>query len=90
MDTEEIIEMVITREAEVGVEIDNNQIIPEGMIELVVGLNQVQELVLIEIGLDVINVENMITLLKIVQGQKQKRNQRKSNKCTIWMKNKPN
>ena len=35
--------------------------------EVVVNLDQVQELVPIEIKLDVINVENMIILLRTVQ-----------------------
>ena len=66
VDTEEIIEMIITKEAEVGLGIDSIQIIPEGMIEVIVGLYQVQELVPIEIELDAINVENMVILLKYV------------------------
>ena len=70
MDIEEIIEMIITKEEEVGLGIDNIQIIPDGVIEVVVGLDQVQELVLIETGLDATNVGNMIILPKIVQHQK--------------------
>ena len=44
---EEIIEMIIT-EVEVGLGIDSIQTIPEGVIEVVVGLDKVQELVLID------------------------------------------
>ena len=54
---------------EVGVDLEKYSIqkILEGMMEVVeVDLGQVQELVLIETGSDVINVENMITLLKTV------------------------
>ena len=40
------------------------------MIEVVVGLDQVQEPVQIEMELDAINVENMIILLRTVQIQK--------------------
>ena len=41
MDTEEIIEMIITKKAEVYLGIDNIWIIPEGMTEVVVGLGKV-------------------------------------------------
>ena len=47
MDIEEIIEMIIMREAEVGLRIDNIPII-EGMIGATIGLDQVQESVPIE------------------------------------------
>ena len=67
MDTEEIIEMIIMKEVEVGLGIDSIPIILEGVIEIIVGLDQVQELVPIEIELDAINVGNMISLLRIVQ-----------------------
>ena len=43
-DTEEIIEMIIMKEVELGLGTDNIQIILEGMIETTVGLDQVQEL----------------------------------------------
>ena len=57
MDIEEIIEVIIMKEVEVGLEKDSFQIMPERMTEVVVvGIDQVQELVLIEIGLDVISV----------------------------------
>ena len=66
MDTEEIIEMIIMKEVEVGLGIDSFPITPEGMIEAVVGLDQVQEqLVLTEIELDAINIENLIILLRL-------------------------
>ena len=55
------------KEVEVGLEIDNIQIIPEGMTEVAVGLEQVQELVQIEIELDALNVGNMIILLRTLQ-----------------------
>ena len=67
VDTEEMIEMIIMREVEVGLGIDNIQIIPEGMIETVVGLDQVKELAPIEIELDALNLGNMIILLRTVQ-----------------------
>ena len=63
MDIEEIIETIIMIEVGVGPEKDNFQIISEGMTGVVVvGVDQVQELVPIEIELDVISVENMIIL----------------------------
>ena len=65
VDTEEIIEMITMKEVEVGLGIDNIPIIKR-MIEVTVGLDQVQEPVQIEIELDVINAGNMIILLKIV------------------------
>ena len=70
MDTEETIEMKIIREVGVDPEKGSIQKIQEGMTEVtVVGLDQVQELLQKETGLDVINVENMINLLKTVQHQ---------------------
>ena len=55
------------KEVGVGLEKDSFQIMPEGTTEVVaVDLDQVQELVLTEIGLDVISVESMISLLKTV------------------------
>ena len=67
MDIEEIIEMIIMKEVEVGLEKDSFQIMPEGMAEVVaINLDQVQELVLIEIGLDVRRVGNTIVMLKAV------------------------
>ena len=65
VDIEEIIEMIIMTQAKEGLGIDNILII-EGMIEVTVGLDQVQEPVPIEIELDVINAGNAIILLKIV------------------------
>ena len=41
VDTEENIEMIIMKEVEVDLGIDSIQIIPEGMIEVIVGLDQV-------------------------------------------------
>ena len=53
------------KEAEVSLEKDCFQITSEGTAEIVVvGLDQDLEPVLIEIGLDVISVGNMITLQK--------------------------
>ena len=86
-DIEENIETRIIKEVEVGLGIDSIPIILEGMIEVMVGLDQVQELVPIEIELDAINVGNIIILLRTVQLLKQKRSQTKFNKCTIWTKN---
>ena len=48
MDTEGIMEFIILAEIKVGLGTDNIQIISEGMIEKVVGLDQAKELVLIE------------------------------------------
>ena len=54
-------------EGGVGLEKDSFQIMPEGKTEVVViGLDQVQELVLMEIGLVVISVEGMVILQKTV------------------------
>ena len=72
VDTEGIIEMIILEEVGVGLRIDNIQIILEGMIEAVVGLDQVQELPPKEIELDAIRVENMIIMLRTIQLHKQK------------------
>ena len=88
MDIEEITETIIMKEVRVGLEKDSFQIIPEGMTEVVaVDLDEVQELVLTEIRLDVISVEGMIILLKIVQLQKQRKKKSKYNRCIIWKKN---
>ena len=54
VDTEGIIEMLIMKEVGVGLGIGNIQIIPEQMIEVVVGQDQVQEPLPIEIELDAI------------------------------------
>ena len=63
MDTEEIIEMIIMKKKGVGLVKDSFQIMLEGMIEIVVvGLDQVQEPVQIEIGLDAISIGNTIIL----------------------------
>ena len=67
VDTEEIIEMIIMKEVEVGPGIGSILIMLEGMIEVIVDLDQVQELVPKENELDAINVGNMISLLRIVQ-----------------------
>ena len=80
--------MIILEEVGVGLETDNIQIISEGMTEVVVGLDQVQETVLIEIELDAIAVGNMIILLRTVQFCRKKKNQSKYNKCILWMKSK--
>ena len=69
VDTEVIIEMIIMMEVAGGQETDNTQTIPAGMTEVVVGLDQVKELVQIETELDAIHVENMIILLRITQLQ---------------------
>ena len=60
IDTQEIIEMIILKEVGIGLGTDNIQRISEGMLEVVVGLDQVQELGLIKIELDAINVGNII------------------------------
>ena len=66
VDKEEIIKMIIMKEVEIGIGIDNILIIG-GMKEVAVGLDQVQETVQIEIELNVMNAGNMIILLKIIQ-----------------------
>ena len=48
--------------------------------------DQVREPVLIEVELDVLNVRNMIILLKTVQTQRQKESQNKYRKCIIIQK----
>ena len=85
---ETTIEMTILEEVEVGLGKDNTQVIFEGMIEAIVDQDQVQEPVLIEIESDVLNVENMIISLMtvLIQSQRQKENQSKHSKCTIWTK----
>ena len=55
---------------------------------VVVGLDQIQESVLLETELDALSVGNMIISLKTVQLHKYKRNQNKYNKYIIWMMNK--
>ena len=59
--------MIILKEIRIGLGTDNIHVILEGMIEAVVGLGQVQKLVLIEIELYAINVGNMIILPRAVQ-----------------------
>ena len=62
----EVIEMIITKEVRVGLGIDSIQIIPEDVIEVEVGLDHVQELLLTGTGLDAINIGNVIILPRIV------------------------
>ena len=67
MDIEEIVEMKIMKEVGVGLEKNSIEETHKGMTEVVVGdLDKVQELVLIETGSDVTNVENTIILLRTV------------------------
>ena len=69
-DIEEILELITMREVGVGLEKDNFQTVLKGTIEVVVvDLDQFQEQVLIEIGLDVISVESMIISQKTAQQQ---------------------
>ena len=77
IDIEEIIEMTILEEVEVGLEKDNTQVILIEVTEVVVGQDQVQELVLTETEteLDALSAGNMIISLRTVQIHKQKRNQ---------------
>ena len=63
---EEIMVMKIMNMVGVGLEKDSIKIIPEGMTKVVVDLDQDLELVLIETGSDVTNVENTIILLRTV------------------------
>ena len=60
MDIEGITETTTLEEVEVDLGTDNIQVILGGMIKVVVGQDQVQELVLIEKGLDALGVGNMI------------------------------
>ena len=59
--------MIILEEVELGLGTDNIQTISEGMTEVVVGLDQIQEPVLVETELDAISVGNTIISLKTVQ-----------------------
>ena len=70
VDTEGVTEVIIMKEAGVYLGIDGTQMIPEQMIEVVVGLYPVQEPVPREIELDAINVENVNILPRTVQIQK--------------------
>ena len=76
--TEPNIEMAILKEKEVHLGKDDPQVMSEGMTESIVDQNQdqslIQEPVQTEIGLDALNVENMIIFLTIVLTQ-------------TWMKN---
>ena len=74
VDIEEIIGMIIMKEVGVGLGKDNIQMIPEGMIEVVLGLDQVQGPVPIEIELDAINVGNMIILLSFESRKRSRTN----------------
>ena len=67
MGTEGNIEMIILEQVGVDLGTDNIQIISEGMTEVVIGLDQVQEPVLVVIELNAISVGNMIILLSTVQ-----------------------
>ena len=76
--------MTILEEVEVDLGEDNIQVILEGIIEaVVVDQDQVPKPVLTEIGLYVLNVGNMIILLKTAQTQKQKESQNKYSNCLI-------
>ena len=80
MDMKVIIEMRTLEEVGVGLGKENIQIILEEVTEaVVVGL----EPLLTEIGLDVINVGNMIILLRTVQIHKQIMIHKGYNKCII-------
>ena len=67
VDAERILEMIILEEVGVCLKTDNIHTILEGIIEVVVGLDQVQELAPIDIELDAISVGNMISLLWTIQ-----------------------
>ena len=82
VDIEGITEMTTLEEVEVGLGKDNIQVILEEMTEVVVGGDQVQELVLIETESDALSVGNIISL-KPVQICKQTKNENKYNKCII-------
>ena len=82
MDIEDILEMITMKEVRVGLEKDSFQIMLEEMTEVVaIDLDQVQELVLIEIGLDVISAKSMIILHKTAQLKKLE----KETKQIQWM-----
>ena len=67
MDIEVTIETMTLEEIEVDLKKDNIPLISEGIIKaVVVDLDQVSEPVLIEIGLEVLNVGSMIILVKTV------------------------
>ena len=85
MDIEVILGMRTLQEVEVGLQKDSIQVILGEMSKEVVGLDQLQEWVLIEIGFDVLNVGSMIILSKTVWiYQIQNRNsQSRYSKCLI-------
>ena len=69
VDIEEIMVTKIMKEAGVGLEEDSIKEMSEGMTEVIIDLDQDLELVLIETGSNVTNIENMIILLRTVQHQ---------------------
>ena len=72
VDIEGIIEMTTLKEVEVGLGTHNIQVTLEGMTEVIVGQDQVQESVLTETELDALSVRNMIILLKTAQTETEK------------------
>ena len=74
--------MIIMKEAEVGLEIDNFQT-SEEMINVIVGLGQVWEPVQIEIGLDATSAGNTIILQGTIPLPGKKRKLNSSNKCSV-------
>ena len=86
VDTEETIEVIITKLVEVGLEKGHTQIILEEMTEVMVaeGQGQDQVQVKIEIILGIISAENMIISQKIVQQWLEKKEgQNRYSRCLI-------
>ena len=84
VDIEEIIEMTILKEIEVGLEKNNTQIILIKVTKVVVGQDQVWELVLTEIESDALSVGNMIIFTKEYPNLTNRKGTRtNTNKCII-------
>ena len=73
VDVETTIEMTFLEEVEVGLGKDSILVTLEGLIKAAVDQDQVQQPVLTEIGLDVLNVGNMIISLMTVKTQEMER-----------------
>ena len=72
---------------EIGVGHMKDRIVIEGMVEVLVTVDQgqVQGRLQIEIGLDALNVENMTISQGTVKLNRQIGKQNRSSRCSIWM-----